>query len=163
MFLRLYEYSFQIYSYYLLVRIFSCPRRYSIANFENRVSARSTTMPISCPRSQWLFQHVSVQSTTTPTRCQQSQRLRGHAIFEIYNYIFATFIISFLFFQCKIIYRMCSQRPRGYTFFRKFWKNIFAKTKNFAKSFLPVHMGSRWSFYFIFKKCWKSHDTVPLS
>ena len=38
--------------------------------------------------------------------------------------------------------------------------DIFTKTKNFVKPFLPVYMGPRWSF--MMKKVSKSRDTVPL-
>ena len=45
--------------------------------------------------------------------------------------------------------------------FRSLRPNIFAKTKNFAKPFLTVHMGSR-SNLLSQKNCLKSRDTVPL-
>ena len=40
----------------------------------------------------------------------------------------------------------------------RFFAKIFAKTKTFAKPFLPVHMGPWWSFL-IYKKCRISRDT----
>ena len=55
---------------------------------------------------------------------------------------------------CQRFQRLC-----GHTFFA----NIFAKTNNFAKPLLTVHMGSRYVEFFYFKKCRKSLDTVPFS
>ena len=107
---------------------------------------------------------LKVSASSCPCPC--SQRLRGHRVHivndnadtqfsKISNYNLLLFYF-FYFFKSKII---CQRRRwlRGHTFFA----NIFAKKKNFAKLFLPVHMGPRWSF--LNKKCRKSRDTVPLS
>ena len=48
-------------------------------------------------------------------------------------------------------------QPSGHRFFA----NIFAKTKTFAKPFLPVHMGPRWNLLSK-KNGQKSRDNVPL-
>ena len=96
-------------------------------------------------RSCWLRWHgvsivndhadmVSVKSMTTPTWCQCSQQPRWHRVSVVNNY--------------RI--HICLQ----------IFTNIFAKTKNFAKPFLPVPMGPRWSLFR--KKCRKSCDSVPL-
>ena len=103
---------------------------------------------------------------------------------KISNYIFDTFVLSFFFYQSKIIYRVltmltcacvvvdyadtcpCSQRPHSVSAVNdyadtRFFANFFSKTKSFTKPFLPVHMGPR-SNLLSQKNVQKSRDTVPL-
>ena len=91
-----------------------------------------------CLRSQWVYADtwVSAWSTPTPKLCPRSQWLIQHV--------------------CQR-----SQRLRWHTFVA----NIFAKTKIFAKLFLPVHMGPRWSLSIkkVSKISWHSHFNLSFS
>ena len=101
--------------------------------------------------------------------CQRSQRLRGHCVSVVNNY---ADIVSGNYFTLEKVKKThkkvvnvttltrCqrSQRLRGHCVSVV---NDYAKTKKFAKPFLPVHMGLR-SNLLSQKNVKKSCDTVPL-
>ena len=84
---------------------------------------------------------LSKLSETTPTPCLRSHWLRWNRVRVVNEY----------FTKCPR-----SQRLR----LHKFFANIFAKMKKFAKPFLPVHPGPRSKL--LSKKGSKTCDTVPL-
>ena len=124
------------------------------------MSTWSTTTLTWCQHSQRLHRHgVRVVNDYFST-CPSSQWLRRHGVSVVSNYgthNFWKYQISFLvtlplFFSKKNnlpCHWLCWQDVRvvndyaGPTFFA----NIFVKTKNFAKPFLHVFIGSRWSFF----------------
>ena len=91
-------------------------------------------------------------------------RLENHSVkfVILVNYFFLTPVVSYFFERKKMLFMVAYSQLKRTVCGRTFFANIIAKTKIFAKLFLPVHMGPRWSFFFM-NKGRKSRDTVPLN
>ena len=113
-------------------------------DYADTVSAQLLTMPTPCPRGQQLCQHrvsVVIDYTESLTWCLRSRWLRWHCVGIVIDH-------------ADTVWR--SQQLSRH----RFVANIFVIMKEFAKPFLPVHMGPR----SILSKTnfQKSRDTVPL-
>ena len=84
----------------------------------------------------------------TWSRCRHSQRLRRHGTIRQKE-------------EFRCVQRLCRCLRSRTAHFRTLLSNISAKTKNFAKLFLPVHMGPR-SNLLSQENGRKSCDTVPV-
>ena len=78
--------------------------------------------------------------------CPHNQRLHWHSVRAVNDYANTVSALSTTMgIPCQH-----SQQPRQHrvNIVNDYADNIFAKTKNFGKLLLPVHMGPRWSIFF---------------
>ena len=121
---------------------------YADTQFSNSIKLVFVLLLLSLFFKSKIVNHMSVKSTTTPAKCSCYQP-RQHSV-HVINHASTVSVLSTTPAQCPCYQPRhaaqcpCYQRLREH---RVSVVIVFVKPKSFAKPFLPVHMGFRYSFF----------------